>query len=210
MLQALLMDRFKLAVHRATTEKEIYALMVAKGGLKVKEAAAKVDAATESPDAGAETAGAAGTIVSIGGLQTRMTRNPTGYTISNARIGTVRHTETPNVMSRWDAPSTTLAGLADLLSLVGALSADVVDMTGVKGRYSVVLDVSLKEMAAAAAVPPEARGDRAAMQATIMDMENALVRSMNDELQKIGLQLTRRKGPVETLVVDHVERPSEN
>jgi len=39
MLQALLADRFKLKVHRATQEGNIYALTVAKSGLKIKLAA---------------------------------------------------------------------------------------------------------------------------------------------------------------------------
>jgi len=38
MLQALLEDRFKLAVHRTTKEVPIYALTAAKGGLKIKPA----------------------------------------------------------------------------------------------------------------------------------------------------------------------------
>src|ERR1019366_2557508 len=36
MLQTLLEDRFKLAVHRTTKEVSIYALTAAKGGLKIK------------------------------------------------------------------------------------------------------------------------------------------------------------------------------
>jgi len=203
MLQALLADRFQLAIHRVTTEKPVYALVVAKGGLKVKEA-------TDAPAAAADPDSQPGTIVAIGGLPTRMTREANGYTISNPRIGTVRHTDAPNRTSRWEAPNTTLEGLADMLAQVGPLSLEVKDMTGLKGRYAVVLNISLNESFAAAAVPPESRGDRAALEAAVMDMETALVRSMNDELLKLGLELERRKGPVETLVVDHVEKPSEN
>lgn len=38
MLQTLLADRFKLAVHRGSKEQSVYALVVNKGGLKLKEA----------------------------------------------------------------------------------------------------------------------------------------------------------------------------
>jgi uncharacterized protein (TIGR03435 family) len=40
MLQALLADRFKLTVHRETRELPVYSLVVAKGGIKMREAAA--------------------------------------------------------------------------------------------------------------------------------------------------------------------------
>jgi uncharacterized protein (TIGR03435 family) len=125
-------------------------------------------------------------------------------------IGTVRHTDAPNRTSRWEAPSTTFAGLADLLTLVAPLSADVIDMTGVKGRYPVNLEISLNDSLAAGALPPDARGDRAAMENALMEIENAVVRAMNGELLKLGLQLDRRKGPVETMAVDRVEKPSGN
>jgi uncharacterized protein (TIGR03435 family) len=206
MLQALLADRFKLTVHRVTTEQQVYALVVAKGGLKVKDAAKQDDSA----DAAAPDTNAPSTIVAIGGLPTRMTRGASGYTIGNPRIGTVRHTDGPNRTSGWEAPSTTLAGLADLLAQMGPLSADVIDMTGVKGRYSVNLEISLNDSVAALAMPPDARDDRSAMESAVMEMENSVVRAMNGELLKLGLQLDRRKGPVETLAVDHVEKPSGN
>jgi len=202
MLQSLLANRFQLAIHRVTTEKPVYALVVAKGGIKLK--------AADAPAAAADRDSQPGAIVAIGGLPTRMTREANGYIISNPRIGTVRHTDAPNRIIRWEAPSTTFEGLADLLAQVGPLSLDVKDMTGLKGRYPVVLDISQNESFAAAAIPQESRGDRAAMEAAVMDMETALVRSMNEELLKLGLQLERRKGPLETLVVDHVEKPSEN
>jgi uncharacterized protein (TIGR03435 family) len=51
MVQALLADRFNLATHRAATEQEIYALVVAKGGLKVKQAGLSVPRMPTEPDA---------------------------------------------------------------------------------------------------------------------------------------------------------------
>jgi uncharacterized protein (TIGR03435 family) len=37
-------------------------------------------------------------------------------------------------------------------------------------------------------------------------MEDAVLRRFNDGLRKLGLQLERRKGPLETLIVDRVEK----
>ena len=151
MLQALLVDRFKLATHRSASNQPIYALVVAKGGLKIKSA----DSA-----------------------------------------GIVRESSGPDRLQRWEAPGITMEGLADLLDRVTPFfSAPVLDMTGLNGRYSLVLEVSLKDL-----------GDR-----TPLETEDAVLHAFNDGLRKLGLQLARRKGPVESIFVDHVEKtPSEN
>jgi uncharacterized protein (TIGR03435 family) len=57
MVEALLVDRFKLTVHRARTEQEIYALVVAKGGLKVKAAGLSDAVAAVDPDCAGQHAG---------------------------------------------------------------------------------------------------------------------------------------------------------
>jgi uncharacterized protein (TIGR03435 family) len=52
MLQALLADRFKLTIHREHKDQTVLALVVAKAGLKVKEAVP--DAETPAPPASAD------------------------------------------------------------------------------------------------------------------------------------------------------------
>ena len=49
MVQALLADRFRLELHRGTREHAFYALVVAKGGLKVKESPGEPGAAVPDP-----------------------------------------------------------------------------------------------------------------------------------------------------------------
>jgi uncharacterized protein (TIGR03435 family) len=187
MLQALLADRFHLTLHRGTTQQApIYALVAAKGGLKLAAAAA-------ARPGEADVDGAADLVGFYGGVQTRT--SPAASTISNPRMGTVRETHGPNGMQRWEANATTLEGVADLLDKVGPLSSPVIDMTGVKGRYQLVLEVSLNDLGAA---------DR-------MDFEESVLQRFNTGLRKLGLELERRKGALETLIVDHVERmPTEN
>src|SRR5262249_30571243 len=51
MLQALLADRFKLQIHRDTKEQSVYALVVGKGGHKMKDAAPDPEPKPEDPDA---------------------------------------------------------------------------------------------------------------------------------------------------------------
>jgi uncharacterized protein (TIGR03435 family) len=193
MVQALLADRFRLALHRSTREHVFYALVVAKGGLKVNAAVQKPDAAPD-PDAADDH------VMVVGEAQSRTTPTADGKgeatTLTNPRMGTVRGTEGSNRIQRWEAPGTTMAGLADLLDRVAPLPLPVMDMTGLEGRYSLVLEVSLSDL------PSEH---------VQTELEPAVLKKFNDGLRKLGLQLERRKGPLENLVVDHVEKtPIEN
>jgi uncharacterized protein (TIGR03435 family) len=190
MVQALLAERFKLAIHRGTTNQSIYALVVAKGGLKVKEAA---------PEAATDADALPGTTAFYGGVTTTTTAHAT--TISNPEMGTVLATDSGDRHQRWEASSSTFAGLADLLEMVTPFfSSPVIDMTRLKGRYRLVLEVSLNDASMGIG------GER-----TAQDMEAAVLKAFNDGLAKLGLKLERRKGPVESIVVDHVEKmPTEN
>jgi uncharacterized protein (TIGR03435 family) len=97
------------------------------------------------------------------------------------------------MFQRMEAPAITFEGLAELLDRMMPSSTSVIDMTGLKGRYQLVLEVSLNDLQAE------------------MDREQALLQRFNDGLRKFGLELVRRKGPIETVVVDHVEKmPTEN
>jgi uncharacterized protein (TIGR03435 family) len=202
MVQTLLADRFKLAIHRVATSQGIYALVVAKGGLKLKQAVtdagAPVPVAALDPDAPPAIGGF------FGETQEQAFPNADGKsdttTISNPRMGTVRVTEGPNLIQRMEAPAIAFAGLADLLDRMIPSETPVIDMTGLKGRYQVVLEVSLKDLPKAQPATP-GTGDPAAM-----DRDDAVLQRFNDGLRKLGLHLERRKGPLETLVVDHVEK----
>jgi uncharacterized protein (TIGR03435 family) len=194
MVQALLTDRFKLTTHRATTTGGIYALILAKDGPKLEQAVTAANASIA-----AEIDPSAGTTDFYGEVQTNTAPNVDGKgsttTISNPRMGTVRETGDPKRILRWEAPNTSLSGLADLLDNVAPLSSPIIDMTGLDGRYHVTLKVSSGSFIG---VDPA-------------DMESLTLKAFNDGLQKIGLKLESRKGSIETIVVDHVEKtPTEN
>jgi uncharacterized protein (TIGR03435 family) len=76
-------------------------------------------------------------------------------------------------------------------ALSGRLSRTVVDKTGLKGKF----DLSLTWL-------PDDEA-RAAADSSAPSLFTALQ-------EQLGLRLQPAKGPVETLVVDHVEKPSEN
>jgi uncharacterized protein (TIGR03435 family) len=138
MMQSLLTDRFSLKVHHVTRQLPIYALVVAKGGSKLKESKAK-----ESWMSG--------------------------------RDGQMDFT---------DASLETVA-----INLSFELDRIVLDETGLKGKY----DLTLKW------TPDEERG--------AADAGPSIFTAVQEQL---GLRLKSTTGPVDTIVVDHIERPSPN
>ncbi|HLK69335.1 MAG TPA: TIGR03435 family protein [Bryobacteraceae bacterium] len=201
MLRFLLRSRFALVVHPASSEAPVYGLVVAKSGLKVYEAPREPAVAA---DAESETAS---TIDLFGGVPTHTVESAASgasgrtSTFRNPLIGTVLQMDGSNLVQRWEAPAITFEGLAGLLDRVTPLSSPVIDMTGLRGRYRLVLEVSLKEVV----------GSRPAVPGEPPDLEDASLKAFNDGLRKLGLQLERRKAPVEKLFVEHVSKtPSEN
>lgn len=146
MLQALLADRFKLVVHHETRETPEYALVVAKGGPKLREA----DAA-------------------------KYMRDDSNHLYCRAGLTNFRQC--------------TMAEFAIDAAIVG-IDRIVVDRTGLTGRYDFELIYSRQS---AAGTPPDASPD----------IFTALQ-------EQIGLKLEPIKGPLDIIVIDHVEKPSEN
>ena len=89
----------------------------------------------------------------------------------------------------------TVERFAGLLSDV--LKSPVVDMTGLKGLYDFKLDI----------IPYIERGDSAGVDDKKLDIPDLLSQAVQDQL---GLNLQSRKVPITMLVIDHVEKPSEN
>jgi uncharacterized protein (TIGR03435 family) len=187
--------------------------------VKLKQAAPGSDAAQTVPDTDPsicppQNFNCAPMIRNIGGVQTRVTP-VTGQVrkLSNPQIGVATMTGLEPGKSKIEVPSTSLEGLADVLTY--QIGPQVIDATGGKGRYEVVLEVSVNveqmraqvEAALGAAqaagpgaspVPPDPTGDP-----MFVAYQNAL--------QKVGLRLESRKAPVETIVVDRIEKnPTEN
>ena len=177
MVQDLLADRFQLVIHRGSTAKPVLALVVAKGGLRLARAA-------PAPPVDSDPQTATGALGFFGDVHDRTAGDAT--ILSGPRMGTVRQTGRPNRTQRWDAANISLSGLADLLDKVAPVSLPIVDATGVTGRYRMVLEISL-----APSSSPE-------------DLEPGVLTAFNDGLRKLGLRLERRRGPLETIFIDHV------
>jgi bla regulator protein BlaR1 len=100
-----------------------------------------------------------------------------------------------------EAEGSTLAEFSKLLELI--LDRPVMDTTGIMGRFDIHLEFAPDE-STPRLLP--ARGDAAG--ATLSDPAGAPIFTAIQE--QLGLKLVPAKGPGEFLVIDRVERPSEN
>jgi len=131
-------------VNRAAQDQLVNALLVDKGGLKLRESAP--DSADPVPDRNAQPCPAQSTscfprITNNNGEQVVMTPVARGIqTYSSASIGIAIVTHSPGG-TRIEAPHTTLGGLATMLQPMTLLS--VVDMRGSQSRYQVSVETSL-------------------------------------------------------------------
>jgi uncharacterized protein (TIGR03435 family) len=99
----------------------------------------------------------------------------------------------------------TLGSLANMLSAF--MDRPVLDRTGLTGLYNISLDVSPEDLAGFQRLK-SARHELDDSGATpVEDQTNSVFSALKD----LGLRLSARKMPVETLVVDHAEKiPTEN
>jgi uncharacterized protein (TIGR03435 family) len=102
---------------------------------------------------------------------------------------------------RLEASSTTIANFAKSLSRM--LDRTVVDKTGITGEFPVHLAFTPD----ASHQAPDAAGPLPAGGAAVSDLGPDIFAAMQGQL---GLTLKSAKGPAEILVIDHVEKPSEN
>jgi bla regulator protein blaR1 len=198
MLRDLLATRFNLTTHREYRDQSVYALVAAKGGLALQSASQNSDA----PQAAANSQTTEPS--NMNGVQFYVTRLPNPdnpgsqiWIMNSQRMGTVRKSETggPNFIERYEASSITLDGLADLLTVAGIGPEPVVNATGDQGRYQITLNLSRAELEAILNGPH----DHA-------DVQSAGLKAARDALKKLGLELERRKAPIEVLVIDNLEK----
>ena len=174
MLQTLLADRFKLALHRETRNLPVYDLTPAKSGLKLPPAA-KVGCVSFLP--GTQPHYVPGK-VDCGYVSGPYSANPQG----------VLHIKGIKVH------------MADLIrELAFVLDRPVLDKTGFTGEF----DVDLRFIRDDATIGLAESGGRTATDPNLPGIFVALE-------EQLGLKLVADKGQVETLVVDHAEKPSAN
>jgi uncharacterized protein (TIGR03435 family) len=219
MLQALLVERFKLVVHRETQEHPVLALVVSKGGPKMKESPG--DAPPLDLDA---PLGPGQMQMDTPDGPARMTVDPKGggATMNMGTRGTIKYgMDQQTMMLQMTSSKTTMTALADMLTQMmtqmgGGTARQVLDMTGLKGNYEVSLEFSLADMVAAARaqgldVPGGGAGASPKEGIAQASDPGGGGSTVFRSVESLGLKLDQRKAPVEQIVVDSAEKaPTEN
>jgi len=184
MLRTLLESRFQVKVHHSSKDMPVYALVVAKGGPKLKE----------TPPGEAAAGGATNVVVNAG-------RGSTNVDLGNG--ASIVFGE-----SSLEGQKLTMAILADQLGRF--VDRPVVDQTDLKGAYDFKLDFQPDDFRAMRIRAAVAAGVNLPAQALRL-LENASDGPLLAEIQTLGLRMESRKAPVDILVVDScLKMPTEN
>jgi uncharacterized protein (TIGR03435 family) len=221
MLQSLLEERFKLTTHRVSAEHPVLALVVGKGGPKLKASTGKPVAIDESADLKPGEMKMDGP---DGPVRAKIDLATGGSVVDMGLKGKMSYKLNPATQSmHLDFTMTTMAGFADMMTQLmtqlsgGTGARQIVDMTGIQGNYDSSLEISLVEIMAMAKSagfniptgPPAGAG--AAGNVPIASDPVGGGTSITDAIQSMGLKLESRKAMVDQLIVDHIEKtPTEN
>src|ERR1035438_2979091 len=217
MLQALLVERFKLAFHREDTEMPIYALIVGKGGPKLKES-------PPDPPPGEVPAGKDD--------QPQFSGRPDqkgGMVVRSGSNGNIKMSMQEGSM-HMEAEKMSITQFADMLS--SFVDRPIVDMTELKGNYQITLELSMADMMNAARAqgmamapppgggsgagpggggPPSGGGGGMAGTVGADAAPDPGASSIFRNVQQLGLKLDPRTAPVGKIIIDHLEKtPTEN
>jgi uncharacterized protein (TIGR03435 family) len=206
MLQALLADRFKLVIHRDTKDHSVYALIVGKGGLKLKESepdAPPLEIAPE-PKKGETVIGQGSSQVRISGSM----ESGKGVTVNGGPQGQMRMSMVDGKM-HMEAAKMSMSALAEFATRF--VDRPVVDLTELKGNYQMALELSMDDLKNIARAAGVAMGSGDAGKAPLEAPSDPSGSSIFMSLQQMGLKLEARKAPLALIVVDHLEKaPTEN
>ena len=221
MLQTLLEERFKLTTHRASAEHPVLALVVGKGGPKLKASAEKPVAIDESAPLKPGESKMDG---SNGPVRVKVDMTTGSSVIDMGLQGKMAFKLDPATRTmHLEFSMTTMTGFADMVTqlfaqLGGTGGRQVVDMTGIQGNYDATVDLGLAEIiamarAAGADIPagaPGGPGGQGNNPAVASDPGGGGT-SLTDAVQSMGLKLESRKATVDQLIIDHIEKtPTEN
>jgi uncharacterized protein (TIGR03435 family) len=183
MLQSLLKERFGLVFHYRTDEGPVYALLPV-GRDRVPGPQLRQSAMTDAECQAAMRAHAAGEALPEDGPACTLR-------VSSDREAPPDQASTMVLIGR----SVTIAQLVDRLSGFPALGRDVIDRTGLQGRF----DMEVRWM------PPVRLPSNVAQDSTPVVSGPSIFEALERQL---GLKLNATRGPIRTLVIDRVTPPT--
>jgi uncharacterized protein (TIGR03435 family) len=200
MIRGLLADRFKLKVHSETRETQIYALMLARSDGKLGPKLSKSTDDCEKILAERRAAAAAARAGGAGPVPFTMP-GPNEKPVCTISMRPASATGGPPVLNF-------RGGGQPIQSIVSQISSflnkRVVDKTGLTGLYDFELEFSMRTIGGQGPLTTQAAGGTTPA-APIDDGP-----TMFDAVRELGLKLESERGPVEHLVIDSVERPTED
>jgi uncharacterized protein (TIGR03435 family) len=204
MLQALLAERFHLTMHRENREQPIYALVVGPDGPKM--APSEPDPAPQAPPAGGRALA-----TPAGDVNVQQTGRGS-VTVTGSTTGTTRMTMTPDGVMRMEMSKMSMPALAEAIRPM--VERPVIDETKLEGDFQIALELPMQDLMNVARAQAGALGlpgpalPAAGGPAIASDPGGSAIFS---SVQKLGLRLESRRAPVETIVVDGIDRtPTEN
>jgi len=196
MIQSLMEDRFQLKAHREIKDLPVFDLVVGRGGSKLKLSAHQTPIVRNEPElvsceppppppppGTAPPRSSTGAVLPRGGVRVIAMPGPSSFTL----------TLTANAMP-----------LSSLIALLQAYAGrPIIDKTDLKGLFDITLQFSLETATTDA--------DSTTGQAIPIPALDPSGPSVFTAIQEqLGLRLEPATGPIEVLVVDSVQKPSEN
>ena len=183
MLRSLLADRFKLKAHHETRQMQIYEMVLDRADGKL---------GTGLKPSTAECVGAFDLVP----MET-MNRAGQPAVEGRRRFCPFRYSYGPQSFLQTENMS--MKDIAMFLGLIVSINRGVVDRTGIEGRFDIEM-----QFAGDMQLSPTSRPLPREVGAGDLPTLDLALR------QQLGLRLRSVRAPVEVLVIDHVERPSEN
>jgi uncharacterized protein (TIGR03435 family) len=204
MIRGLLADRFKLKVHSETRETQIYALMLARSDGKLGPKLSKSTDDSEKILAERRAAAAAARAGGAGPVPFNMP-GPNERPVCTMSM---RPVQAANGATN-SVPVLSFRGGGQPIQLIVSqissfLNKRVVDKTGLTGLYDFELEFSMRSIGGQGPLTTQAAG--ATTPAAPIDDGP----TMFDAVRELGLKLESERGPVEHLVIDSVEKPTED
>jgi uncharacterized protein (TIGR03435 family) len=191
MMQALLADRFHVKLHKDKKELPIYALVLSKGPLKLKESPPDSDAdpAKDEPAGMANVA----TIAGVGNGASITYAHGASVTVADNRIEVRK-------LPLW-VVCRTLERYSD---------RQIVDMTGLTGTYNFTVDLAPEDYQAMNLRSAVVRGFTLPPDAQKF-LDASSPSALSDALLQVGLKLEARKAPLDVLIIDEaLKTPTAN